>query len=291
MEFGGPKAFRAGRHRLAAELRRIRETAGLSTRELATRLGVSQPWITHLETGRSRLPPEFASRWAYACGLGAGKADQLAERAERAQDEVINWRRALAEIPDGLAGIQREVAAIERVARVQKVYQPAIIPGLVQTAEYMRHIFIGADPEPEPAVAAAVAARLERQAILFDAGRRFLFLVGEAALWARPGSQEAHRAQLDRVRQVAGLATVELRVLPLTAAPPDWHTPGFIIYEGLGEGGESYLHVGLLHANVSPSEPDAVDRYQTTFDRLWAAAVGGAEAVRLIAKVEASLGQ
>jgi transcriptional regulator with XRE-family HTH domain len=289
VEFGGPKAFRAGRYRLAAELRRIRETAGLTTRELAGRLGVSQPWITHLETGRSRVPPEFASRWAQACGLGADQAAQLAERAEHAQDDVTNWRRALAEIPEGLAGIQRQFAAIERVARVQKVYQPAIIPGLLQTAEYMRHIFVGAEGEPEPAVAAAVAARLERQAILFEADRHFYFLVGEAALWARPGTPEAHRAQLDRVRQVAGLATVDLRILPLTAAPPDWHTPGFIVYEGLGEGTDSYIHVGLLHANVSPSEPDAVARYQATFDRIWAAAAGGAEAARLIAKAEASV--
>ncbi len=291
MEFGGPRAFRAGRHRFAAELRRMRQAAGLTTRELASRLGVSQPWITHLETGRSRVPPDFASRWAQACGLGADQAAQLAERAEHAQDDVTNWRRALAEIPEGLAGIQREVAAIERVARVQKVYQSAIIPGLLQTAEYMRHIFIGAEGEPEPAVAAAVAVRLERQAILFDAGRRFHFLVGEAALWARPGTPEAHRAQLDRIRQVGGLATVELRILPLTAAPPDWHTPGFIIFEGLGEGTDPYVHIGLLHANVSASDPDAVARYQATFDRLWTAAEGATGAARLLARVEASVAE
>jgi transcriptional regulator with XRE-family HTH domain len=289
VDLGGAQAFRAGRHRVAAELRRAREAAALSTRELASRLGVSQPWITRIEMARNAASPEFARRWGLACGLDVSDAARLAEMAEHALDDITNWRRALAEIPEGLAGIQRQVAAIERTARVTRLYQPAIIPGLLQTADYMAHIFRGSEHRPAAVVSAAVAVRLERQAMLFDTSKRFYFLLGEAALWARPGTPEAHRAQLDRIRQVAGLEAVEVRVLPLTAAPPHWHIHGFAIFEEVARGAEPFVVVELLDSNYTPGGVDTIELYRATFEQLWAAAEADAEALAVIAKVERSL--
>ncbi len=77
---------------------------------------------------------------------------------------------------------------------------------------------------------AAVAARLDRQAILYDETKRFEFLLAEGALRWRLGALGSHLAQLDRLVAVSTLPNVDLAVLPQTAPVPAWHGHGFVIF-------------------------------------------------------------
>ena len=86
-------------------------------------------------------------------------------------------------------------------------FQPGIIPGLLQTAEYARRIIEMPTSAPKQS-GAAVAARLDRQETLHDRKRHFEFLMTEAALRYRPGPPEVLAAQLDHLAALATLETI-----------------------------------------------------------------------------------
>src|SRR5439155_5602813 len=125
----------------------------------------------------------------------------------------------------GLAALQQDVRELEASVRTILNFPPLIVPGLMQVPEYARRIFAAGDPEGRLDVAAAIAARMDRQIVLYEESRRFEFVVAEAALRWRVAPVSVMLAQIDRVMAVAGLGAVTLGVLPLTSDA--WHEHGF----------------------------------------------------------------
>ena len=87
----------------------------------------------------------------------------------------------------------------------------------MQVPEYARRIFAAGHPDGRLDVAAAIAARMDRQIALYEESRRFEFVIGESALRWRIAPANVMLAQIDRVMAVAGLSTVTLGLLPLTS--------------------------------------------------------------------------
>jgi transcriptional regulator with XRE-family HTH domain len=282
---GGPSAFQNERGRLAAELKRLRERAGLTQREVASRVGWSQSKVVFLETARRSAKPGDVAAWAQALGLRAEEAEELVQRAERAQAEVVNWRRALREGPAGLDGLQREWAALERLARTFREYQPLLVPGLLQTAEYARRAFLAEEPDRDD-IGVAVAARLERQTILYEPSHSFEFLLSEAALRWRVGPQPVHVAQLDRIQQVATLSNVHLGVIPMDVEAAIWRYHPFVMLEDLrdeeGADEDDLVLAETLSYNVFVRDEETVERYRQAFRRLQGVALTGEPAARIL---------
>jgi transcriptional regulator with XRE-family HTH domain len=198
--------------RLAGELQQLRETAGLTTRQLADQLGVSQSKVTKLENARTVPTAEDVQAWAAATNAPAARTAQLAELAERSHTEAVMMRAARRA---GLPELQRRTAESERTATTIRVYYPTIIPGLLQTPDYAR-LVVTAVHRDRPDVAEAIASRMQRQMILYEEARHFEFVVGEVALRWRYGPVAVQLGQLDRLRSIAMLPNVRLGVLPLT---------------------------------------------------------------------------
>src|SRR2546423_14470458 len=83
------------RQRLAAELHRRRLAAGLSTYELARRLGISQSKASRIENGRLAASVAEAEGWARQTGAGTDEAASIADLAERALTEAGAFPGAL----------------------------------------------------------------------------------------------------------------------------------------------------------------------------------------------------
>ena len=71
--------------------------------------------------------------------------------------------------------------------------------------------------DPESQVEAAVAARMRRQEVLYEAGREFEFILMEVALLVRNCPAEVMLGQLDRLMGITGLRNVTLAIVPLDA--------------------------------------------------------------------------
>ena len=141
-----PRAF------LGDELRRARMAAGFGSQDaLAAKLGFDRTVITKAETGERPPTPEVLASWSAACGLDEELFKRFAKLARSTDGPIPAWFESWLEA--------------EREAHTLRYWQPLIIPGLFQTADYARELFIAAGADGLQADD-MVKARLERQAIL-----------------------------------------------------------------------------------------------------------------------------
>jgi Domain of unknown function (DUF5753) len=142
-----------------------------------------------------------------------------------------------------------------------------MVPGLLQTADYARRLL---ETAYEPGdVGRAVAARLERQSILYDQAKRFDFLITESALRWRPQGIDM-RPQVDRLISVASLPNVTLAVAPQGESPIPYLHP-FVIWQ-LPEG--TMVSVETYSAELWVHEAADVARYREVWERAAQAAAG-----------------
>jgi transcriptional regulator with XRE-family HTH domain len=272
-------------HRLAGELRRLRDMSGVSGRELARRTGMSQSKVSRIESG-STIPslPEV-SAWASAIGAPAEIRDSLVVLAEAAYTEVQSWRDALR----SRAHAQDDIQLQESRARMLRTFQPAVVPGLLQTAEYARRIFsLLPMTLAEGDIPAAVAGRLSRQLALYEAERKFSFLITEGALRWRPGPPELMIAQMDRIASVSTLDNVAVGVIPLGVPALTMLTHAFVVYNDWGEQ-DTLVSVETVHARLLVRTPGDIALYRQRWERLAEMAIAGEEAREFIGQLRSRL--
>lgn len=270
------------RDRLAAELRRLRDLAGISGRDLADRIGISQSTLSRIETGRAMPSLPQVSAWSRAVGASPEVDRTLRGLTEAAHSELTTWRSALATRDH----LQDDFHAHESAATTVLNFQPALVPGLLQTAEYARHVFgIFQVPYTAEELAAAVAARLHRQPALYDPNRRFEFLIGEPALRLRPGPSHILLAQLDRIASVGTLDTVSIGIIPSDIEAKVTIPHSFVIYEGE----DPVVSVEMVDANRLVRAPDGIDMYRERWALLRSMALFGADATTFLTSIASEI--
>jgi transcriptional regulator with XRE-family HTH domain len=273
--------------RLGLELRGLRLDAGLTGHELAERVGLSQSTVSRIELGQAFPGLSDVDRWAEVTGASQAQRSELREAAEAAALEAISWRKAARR---GLPELQENVRDLEATAATILNFQPTIIPGLLQTADYARRLVQSGYPVGRPDIAAAVAARLDRQAILYDEAKHLEFVIAEAALRWRLGPPQMMLAQLDRVATLATLPNVTIGIIPQIAQVAAWHIHGFAILADRHDD-SPITRVETLTTGLSIRDPEEVDRYLQAFRLLRESAVLDDEAQRLIRSLMAELRQ
>ena len=268
-------AISPAQRRLAAALKQLRARSGLSASELGRSLGWTQTRVSRAENAARRVSLTEAVAWADATSASPELRAEVLELAEAAAREVRSWWSVHA---GGLAGRQLEIAALEGSATVIRNTQ-LMVPGLLQTAEYARHALALANVSGQGDVAAAVAARMRRQEVLYDTGKQFEYVLPESALHLRLADDPGlNRAQADRLLSIDTLPNVSIAVLPFSVPVPAW--PGaFVIYEIPGE---PLVVIENLTDEVVIGDEREVAAYREAFARLRAVAVTGEEAHGII---------
>ncbi|QUG99631.1 helix-turn-helix domain-containing protein [Saccharopolyspora erythraea] len=192
---------------LGAELRELRQSHGVSQRELARRVTISNASMSRYETG-DRIPtPEDVASIVTALGEGGELREKLIEMARDAAQP--NW------LSTGASTAQNVVTALmefERTATHIVEVAPMIVPGLLQCADYARAIMAGV---PAAVRETRVAVRLGRRDILTR--RRpvdFEALIAEHVLRSPIGGRDVMADQLHHLAKFAELPNVTVRVIP-----------------------------------------------------------------------------
>lgn len=270
------------RHRLAAALRQMREDTGLSAERFGEPHGWSQGKVSKIENGRTVPSPEDVEAWSSA----AGRPEAAAELVSLAESVAVQTRGYGGRRRDTLAARAEEAGIAESLAEVVRVFQTAMVPGLLQTADYARRVITLLDAS-EDEIAPAVNARMQRQDALYRPGRRFEFVLTEGALRWRPGSTEMMKAQYDRILRVAGTGSVGLRVLPFAIKAPTFYDTPFTIYEIPDD--PAVLVEGTPREQIYREERD-LETCRTAFARCWDAALAGSDALGMIEDLQRELG-
>lgn len=266
------------RRRLAAALRELREDTGLSAERFGEPHGWSQGKVSKIENGRTVPSTDDAMAWATA----AGHPELAAELGKLAESVGVQTRGYAGRSGATLAARAEQAGVLESQSAVVRVFQTAMVPGILQTAGYARCVLEMLD-RAEEEIPAAVNARMQRQDALYRPGARFEFVLTEGALRWRPGPPEVMGGQYDRLLRVAGTEGVDLRVLPFAMRAPTFYDNPFTIYEIPDD--------PAVLAEITPAEQfyrqeDQLEVCRTAFARGWDAALAGDDALRLIATLQ-----
>lgn len=272
----------AQRKRLGSELRRLRKLGGLSGRDVARIIRSSQAHVSRVENGQAVPTLPQVTAWADAAGADGTAKAALTKLTEAALNEVDAWRT---QFDEGLSAMQQRVREMEATAGIVTYFQPSIVPGLLQTGEYARRVFEITDVKGWDDHSAAVAARIERQQALYQPGRRFAFLITEAALRLRVGPPHIMRGQADRIISVMSLDTVEIGIIPLDADASVIPWVGFNLYDHLPDDQPAFVTLELPHAWLTASDPGDVEIYQQQLTSIRSAALHGDDARQLLATI------
>jgi transcriptional regulator with XRE-family HTH domain len=195
---------------LGAELRRVRENARYTGKDLALRLGWSPSKVSRMETGdRTTTELEVAIFTAY-CGTMGDDLRRLVDLSHKVDDN--HWLHARGErLPDEL----RSLIALETTAEVIVYYEPIVIPGLVQTEAYARALFHERDVLPADAIESRVQIRMERQRRMRRRRSPIItFFVHENALRMPVGNEQIMHEQILHLLLTCAAPPYQLKVVP-----------------------------------------------------------------------------
>jgi transcriptional regulator with XRE-family HTH domain len=262
-----------GRDWLASTLRRLREEAGLSGNQAAKLAGISQPRVSRIENGK--LVPTEAAVTTLA-RLYRADAQTRRDLLQAVRDLRAETLPARVVISRGGAKLQARFSRIEKASAEVCVYQPALIPGLLQTAEYMRLVFADGGDITGEELDAAVAERAARADVL-DSDRAFTFIVAEGALRWQAGSPQIMIEQLDHLAEViSARPNVRFGVIPQARPATVFTTHGFSLYD------RRTVIVGVRTGTSFITDPRDVAEYSKLFGELEELAVFGEHAVAVI---------
>ena len=266
------------REALGVRLRDIRRDSGLSGIELAAANGWQPSKVSKIEHGKQTPSEDDLRAWCDRCG-SLDKLPDLIANVRAVETQFAEWRRIL---KSGTSRRQRASAAILDRTRYFRIYEPALVPGLLQTLDYATAILstiIDFRQIPDDASEGA-RARIENQRILTHGDRRFHILIGQQALLTNVGGHSVMRDQLQHLLTALKLPRVRLGILPLTAPyRVPLHNAFWILDDRL-------VQFDTYTAELSLIRPDEIATYGRAFERLAAMAAYGPDAYDMIRQAQ-----
>jgi transcriptional regulator with XRE-family HTH domain len=255
------------RRRLAAELRRLRDQAQLTIEDVAEKLDCSSSKISRIETEHVGVSPKDARELLKLYGVAEDQLEALVQLAREARKK--GWWHSYNEVFTGaFVGLEAEAASL-------RAYQALLIPGLLQTEDYMRAVIRAARPDATTAqIEKRVKARLARQQLLTEADPpRYWAVIDEAVLCRSVGGAQVMADQLRWLSTKAALPHVTIQVLPFSAGAHAGMEGPFLILGFPEQTDTDVVYVDNTTAGIYLEEPAEILRYTLMFDHLRAAAL------------------
>ncbi|MEV4235537.1 helix-turn-helix transcriptional regulator [Nocardia sp. NPDC049737] len=261
------------REALGGRLRELRLNSGLTGTELAHLAGWHQTKVSKIEYGKTKPTDADVRTWCEHTN-SMDQVPDLIATVRNMEASYLEWRRVLG---TGTKRRQQHSIKLEAETQLMRWYEPVLIPGLLQTAEYaeeiMRNVieFQGIPNDLEE----GVSKRMERQQILYTRKHRFHFVIGEQALRTTVGDDRIMTGQLDRLLAVLGMSRVLFGIVP---AETRYQVPisNFIIFD------DRTVMVENVTAELTITQPREVATYGRTFNVLAKQSVTGNTARALI---------
>jgi transcriptional regulator with XRE-family HTH domain len=260
---------------LGSRLRELRRDAGLTGRDLAALEGWHSSKVSRIEYGKQNPSESDIRAWCRHTHAEE-QVEDLIGSLRGIEELWVEWRKQLGL---GTRRRQRVSIALAEQTKLFRAYDPTVIYGMFQTAEYAREIMnfgVRFHQIPDEDLDAGVATRLERQKFLYGGGRRFHVVLGEQALRTNICGTDAMIGQLDRLLTVSVLPSVSLGIIPanakMTLAPEN----AFLIFD------QRMVMIETYSAELTITQPREIALYEKAFSWLSDSAVYGRQARALI---------
>lgn len=267
------------RRRLASELRRLRERAGLTIEEVGEKLECSASKISRMETGHVGVNPRDARDMLELYGIEGEERDSLVQLARQAKQK--GWWHQYNDVFTGaLVGLEQEASSL-------RAFQALLVPALLQTRDYAYAVLHGIRPDADHAeINRHVDGRLARQRLLVDPDApRYWAVMDEAVLHRQVGGTQVWRDQLRHLLEVAELPNVNLQVLPFAGGEHCGLEGPFLVLRFADAADSDVVYVENTMSAVYLEKQSDVERYGLMFEHLIASALPQESSLDLIARM------
>jgi transcriptional regulator with XRE-family HTH domain len=231
---------------IGVELARHRRAAKLSLTEASDHSGISRAKLGHLETGRQLQDADDITRLLKTYQVDQADIDRLISLTNRA-DDTTWWAPWAQVVPDWL----KTFVGLEGLAESEFVFEPIIIPGLLQTEEYAAALTANTPRVRADHSERFVGFRIARTRRLTDPDRPLMLhaVLTDSALRLAVGSPELRRAQLRHLLAMTELPTVTIQIIRPEDGPHTALTGQFVVlgFESVRSIGYVELHDGALY--------------------------------------------
>jgi transcriptional regulator with XRE-family HTH domain len=257
------------RRRLGQELRKLREAKNMTAEQVAERLLVSQSKISRLENGRRSISQRDVRD---LCGVyeveDERMVDSLMQMAKDSRQQ--GWWHAFGDIPYSV------YIGLETDAESLRMYEPQIIPGLLQTHAYAEAVITGALPESTPVeIEKRVTVRTRRQERIRDEERplRLWAVIDEGALHRIVGSRQLMVEQLEHLIEQSHLPHVTVQVIPFEMGAHPGISGQYSILEFPDTSDSSVVYIEGVTSDLYLEKAQDVGKYSVMYEHLRAQAL------------------
>lgn len=267
--------------RLAAELRRLRETSRLTLEEAADGLGWSKTKLSRIENTLRRVAIPEVEGLLELYGVTGSRYEALIAFTHTVGQR--DWWDTEPLLTDYATYI-----GLEAEAESLGCYSMGVIHGLLQTEEYARHVIEAAlmRIEPPAEIDRRVAVRAARQAVLTERDEPLVLwsIIDEAVLNREIGGEEVMRAQYERLLELAGLPNVTLQVMAAVAGAHPGTVGSFSMLHFPEQYFPDVVYVESMTGALYIEDEGQVHMHTLAFERMQDVALTPDDSIELLAR-------
>jgi transcriptional regulator with XRE-family HTH domain len=248
---------------LGTQLRRLRESRGISAQDAARAIRGSESKISRIELGRNAVREVDIADLLNLYGItDAAEREQLLTLASQANQQGW-WHR----YQDVLPGWFQSYIGLEESAESIRSFDTQFVPGLLQTEDYaLAVIQLGAYSADE--IDRLVYLRKERQRRFASGGLRLWAIIDEVALRRPVGSVSLMRAQLEHLLDISVRPGLTLQVTPFLTGASYAAPCSFSILSFATDDLPDVVYLEQLTSAMYLDKPADVERYAEAMDQV-----------------------
>ena len=266
------------RRELGALLRSRRLELGLTVEQVAERLMISPSKVSRMETGQRGATQRDVRDLCTLYGItDEAERDRLMTLAREGKQQ--GWWQPYALPYATFIGLEQAATSI-------KIYHSAVVPGVLQTADYTRAVHRAAIPRlADEVIEERVEERSTRQQLLTGEHSPLVDVMLDEAVLHRPvGGRSVMRDQLDQIISASDYPNVAVQILPYDIGAHPALESDFTIL-GFESKARSIVYVEGLVGQIYVERQQEVERYQEVFERLHGIALGPKDSNTLLRKI------
>ncbi|WP_119294232.1 helix-turn-helix transcriptional regulator [Streptomyces sp. YIM 130001] len=264
VEAGGGSVVR--RILLGSQLRRLRESRGITREQAGYSIRASESKISRMELGRvsfkARDVEDLLTLYGVSAEAERGPLLGLAKEAN-----VAGWWHSYSDV---LPGWFQTYVGLEGAATLLRVYEVQFVHGLLQTEAYAHAVVTrGGGELTEAEIDRRVALRLERQKILVsERAPRLHCVLDEAALRRPYGDRDVMRGQLEHLIEISERPNVTLQVMPFSFGGHSGESGSFAMLRFPESDLSDVVYLEQLTSALYLDKGEEVAHYEKAMERL-----------------------
>jgi transcriptional regulator with XRE-family HTH domain len=273
------------RRRLKVELRNARKVAGRTQNEVARAMEWSNAKLIRIESGEAKISRNDLKALLEYYGItGRERVEALHDMARTVREEE-SWP----DYGDLFPASTRRFFGFESSAEIIRVFQPVVVPGLLQTEEYCSALLLQAYEHYRGHVERIWEMR-QRRHRLHDRQLppMMFFIIDEAAVRRPVGGLQAMRRQLAALQEYQEQSHITIQILPFAAGAHPGLTNRFVLLEFEDSNDDDLLYLEEP-ANEYTDDPEMTGKYLDRFFKLSDIALSPEETVVFLDKVIAEM--